>query len=241
MSQAYWFLGFAVLCLCLVLRIVLFCEIWVVFSLSFTLASGFVCFWPSVFCACVVCAVCAASATLSSWDCFCCDCLSCTCCGIAGWLVSLLCPPSQLLFVDLPWGLFCGIQSPWPLVAPYPYVLPRLGFFLWCLSRLGFEVLRSCFPDLPFFWGGALFPLPLLFYLGYYNIVRFCPGNSGFLDFLAVGFFLSTSSVSLVVESRLRLMFQFCPLFFGCAIVRTVFVSSFIWLQPSKLLCDALC
>ena len=71
--------------------------------------------------------------------------------------------PSLLpLFVALPWGLFCGILSPWPLVAPYPSVVPCLGFFLWRLFRLGFEVLRSWLWILPSF-GGALFPLSLLF------------------------------------------------------------------------------
>ena len=67
-----------------------------------------------------------------------------------------------LLVVQLPWGLFCGFLSPWPLVAHYPSVVPRLGFFLWRLFRLGFEVLRSWLWILPSF-GGALFPLSLLF------------------------------------------------------------------------------
>ena len=62
----------------------------------------------------------------------------------------------------LPWGLFCGILSLWPLVAPYPSVISRLGFFLWRLFRLGFEVLRSWLWIVPSF-GGALFPLSLLF------------------------------------------------------------------------------
>ena len=72
-------------------------------------------------------------------------------------------PSLRLLFVELPWILFCGILSPWSFVAPYP-VFPRLGFFLWRLFRLGFEVLQSCFRILPSLWwgggGGALFPLP---------------------------------------------------------------------------------
>ena len=37
-------------------------------------------------------------------------------------------PSLLLLFVELPWGLFCGILSPWTLIAPYPSVVPRLGF-----------------------------------------------------------------------------------------------------------------
>ena len=39
----------------------------VLFLFGFTLASGFVCFWPSVSCACLDCAVCAVSAAPSSW------------------------------------------------------------------------------------------------------------------------------------------------------------------------------
>ena len=132
MSQAYWFLGCAVLSLCLVLKIVLFCEIWVVFSLSFTLASGFVCFWPSVFCACVVCAVCAASATLSSWDCFCCDCLSCTCCGIAGWLVTVFCVPRRSSFLLISLGVYSAAFSHLGLLSH-----PILMFFLAWVSSFG--------------------------------------------------------------------------------------------------------
>ena len=75
-------------------------------------------------------------------------------------------PSLLLLFVELPWGLFCGILSLWPLVAPYPSVISRLGLFLWRLFRLGLELLRSWLWILPtfFFCGGwALFPLSLLF------------------------------------------------------------------------------
>ena len=97
-------------------------------------------------------------------------------------------PSLLLLFVGLPWVLFCGILSPWPLVAPYPYVFPRLSFFLWRLFRLGFEVLRSCFRILPsfFFWGGGglSFPCPCCFSLAI-TTFSFCPGNLGFLDFFA--------------------------------------------------------
>ena len=39
-------------------------------------------------------------------------------------------PSLLLLFVQLPWGLFCGFLSLWPFVAHYPSVVPRLGFFL---------------------------------------------------------------------------------------------------------------
>ena len=137
----------------LVLSIVLF--------FGFTLASGFVCFWPAVSDAYVGCAVCAVSAALSSWVSFCCDCLSCTCSGGAGCLVAVFCTLLLLLFVELSWGLFCGILSPWPLVAPYPSVISRLAFFLCRLFRLGFEVLRFWLWILPSFFffvvgGGSL-------------------------------------------------------------------------------------
>ena len=36
-------------------------------------------------------------------------------------------------------GVSAAVLSPWPLVAPYPSVVSRLGFFLWRLFRLGFE------------------------------------------------------------------------------------------------------
>ena len=141
------------------------------------------------------CAVCAVSAALSSWVSFCCGCLSCTCSGGAGCLVAVFCTLLLLLFVELPWGLCCGILSPWPLVAPYPSVISRLGFFLWRLFRLGFEVLRSWLWILPsfFFWGGGggglSFPCPCCFSLAFTTLL-FCPGNLGFLDFL-LGFLSS--------------------------------------------------
>ena len=152
-----------VLSLCLVLRIVLFCEVCVVFSLSFTLASGFVCFWPSVSCACVVCSVCAASAALSNWDCFCYDCLSCTCCGIAGWLVTVFCAPCCSSFLLSSLGVYSATFCPLGLLSH-----SILMFFLAWVSSFGVcrgLGLRCCGPVLRILpsGGGALFPLPLLF------------------------------------------------------------------------------
>ena len=148
------------------------------------------CFCPAVSGAYVGCSVCAASAALSSWVSFCCDCLSCTCSGGAGCLVAVFCTLLLLPFVELPWGLCCGILSPWPLVAPYPSVISRLGFFLWRLFRLGFEVLRSWLWILPSFFlggggggGGLSFPCPCCFSLAFTTLL-FCPGDSSFLDYL---------------------------------------------------------
>ena len=157
------------------------------------------CFWPAVSGAYVGCAVCAVSAALSSWVSFCCDCLSCTCSGGVGCLVAVFCTLLLLLFVELPWGLCCGILSPWPLVAPYPSVISRLGFFLWRLFRLGLEVLRSWLWILPSYFiylfiffcgGGGGLSLSLVLVLAWLLQLLFCPGNLGFLDFL-LGFLYS--------------------------------------------------
>ena len=128
------------------------------------------CFWPAVSGAYVGCAVCAVSAALRSWVSFCCECLSYTCSGGAGCLVAIFCTLLLLLWVELPWGFCCVVLSPWPLVAPYPSVVSRLGFFLWRLFRLGFE---GCGPDfgssLLFFGGGGglSFPCPCCFSLAF--------------------------------------------------------------------------
>ena len=108
------------------------------------------CFCPAVSGAYVGCAVCAVSSALSSWVSF----YGAVC------LVVVFCTLLLLLFVKFPWGLCCVILSPWSLVAPYPSAISRLGFFLWRLFRLGFEVLRSWLWILPsffflFFWGGG--------------------------------------------------------------------------------------
>ena len=107
-------------------------------------------------------------------------------------LVAVFCTLLLLLFVELPWGLCCGILSPWPLVAPYPSVISRLGFSLWRLFRLGFEVLRSWLWILPsfFFLGGGGSLSLVLVVLAWLLQLFCCPGNLGFLDFL-LGFLSS--------------------------------------------------
>ena len=154
------------------------------------------CFWPSVSCACVGCAVCAVSAALSSWVCFCCDCLSCTCYGIAGCLVSLLCPLccSYLLSAL---GVFSAAFCHLGLLS-HPILLLFLAWvssFGVC-SGLG---LRCCGLGygsslLFFFWGrgggGLSFPGPCCFSLAI-TTFSFCLGNLGFLDFFLLEF-LST-------------------------------------------------
>ena len=89
--------------------------------------------------------------------------------------------------VELSWGLCCGILSPWPLVAPSPSVVSRLGFFFWRLFRLG---LGGCGPvlDPPFFWEGLSFPCPRRFSLAVPTVC--CPGSLSFLSSL-LGFLSS--------------------------------------------------
>ena len=96
-----------------------------------------------------------------------------------------------LLWVELPWGLCCGVLSPWPLVAPSPSVVSRLGFFLWRLFRLGLE---GCGPvlDPPFFWEGLSFPCPCCFRLAVPTVLL-----SRFLEFLEL--FAGVSFLSLPV------------------------------------------
>ena len=134
------------------------------------------CFWPAVSGAYIGCAVCAVSAALSSWVSICCDCLSCTCSGGAGCLVAVFCTLLLLLLVELPWDLCCGILSPWPLVAPYPSVISHLGFFLWRLFGLEFEVLWSWLWILPsfFFLGGGGGCLSLVLVVLAWLLQRFC-------------------------------------------------------------------
>ena len=96
-----------------------------------------------------------------------------------GGLVTGLWPLLLLLCVGLLWGLCCAVMSPWPMVAPSPSVVSRLGFFLWRLFGLG---LVGCGPAwVPaFFWGGTLLPLSWLFSLG--GSYSGCPGSLSFLE-----------------------------------------------------------
>ena len=141
----------------------LFCHPLLRFSTSVG-ASGWVCFWPAASGAPISCEVCAVSAALRGSSSFYCVGLSFTCCCGTGCLVAVFWPLLLLLWVELPWGLCCGVLSPWSLVAPSPSVVSRLGFFLWRLFRLGLE---GCSPalDPPFFWEGLSFPCPRCFRL----------------------------------------------------------------------------
>ena len=205
----------------LVLSIVFFCEVCVVFFLVLPLlkdlcASGLRCLVPALTAQFVqslqpIVVVSASAVTV-------CPAPAMALLGV--WTQSFV-PSLLFLLVELPWGLFCGIQSPWPLVAPSPSVVPRLGFFLWRLFRLGFEVLRSCLWIFPSF-GGLCFPCPCCFSLAI-TTLSFCPGNLGFLDFFA-WVSLSTSSVLLVVQSGLRRMFQFCPVFLWLCVWQNCFL-----------------
>ena len=99
--------------------------------------------------------------------------------------------------------------------------------------------LRCCGPGYgsSLFWGGGGLSFPCPCFSLAITTFSFRPGNLGFLDFLLGFFFHSTSSVSLVVHSRLRLMFQSCPVSsLAVCLSGLFFVSSFFWLRPSKLL-----
>ena len=81
-----------------------------------------------------------------------------------GGLVTGLWPLLLLMCVGLLWGLCCAVMSTWPMVAPSPSVVSRLGFFLGRLFGLG---LVGCGPAwVPaFFWGELSFPCPGCFRL----------------------------------------------------------------------------
>ena len=147
-----------------------------------SLALGWVHFWPAVSTAPVHCEVCSLGCPswlvllflslfvlhlLLRWD----------------GLVTDLWPLLLLLWVGLLWGLCCAVLSPWPLVAPSPSVVSRLGFFLWHLFGLG---LVGCGPaGVPaFFWGGKSPSLvPVVFA---WRFLQFdCPGSLSFLELFA--------------------------------------------------------
>ena len=92
---------------------------------------------------------------------------------VVGWFGHSLWSLLLLLCVGLLWGLCYAVMSPWPMVAPSPSVVSRLGFFLWRLFELG---LVGCGPAwVPaFFWRGTLLPLSWLFSLGgsYSSVVQ---------------------------------------------------------------------
>ena len=131
--------------------------------------------------------------------------------------------------------LFVGISSAafyhFGLLS-HPILLLFLAwvYFFGVYSGLG---LRCCGP--PFFWVGSL-SLVLVVLAWLLQLFRFVQVTWVSWTF-CLGFFLSTSSVSLVVQSGLRLMFQFCPVSsLAVLLSRLIFVSSFFWLRPSKLL-----
>ena len=117
-------------------------------------------------------------------------CLSYTCSGGTG-LVAVFWPLLLLLWVELPWGVCCGILSPWPLVVPYPSVVSNLG------SSFGvcfFGRLRFCLGSFLFFWGGGGSPSLVLVVFAWLFQLFCCPGSLSFLNSL-LGFFPLASSV----------------------------------------------
>ena len=118
-------------------------------------------------------------------------CLSYTCSGGTG-LVAVFWPLLLLLWVELPWGLCCGILSLWPLVIPYPSVVSNLGFFLWCLFLWKAAVLSWILPF--FLGGGGGSPSLVLVVFAWLFQLFCCPGSLSFLNSL-LGFFPLASSV----------------------------------------------
>ena len=95
-------------------------------------------------------------------------------------------PPLLLLCVALSWGLWCSILSPWPIVAPSPSVVSRLGFFLWRLFRLGLEGCGPVMvPPFFFFFGGGGSPSLVLVVFAWRFQLFCCPSSLSFLELFA--------------------------------------------------------
>ena len=146
----------------------------------FTLAYGWVCFWPAVSGAYVGCAVCTVSAALSSWVSFCSDCPapalavqvvysqsfvpSCCSCGLnsLGVSAAAFCPLGLLshsfLLLFLTWVSSFGIVQAWVSGAVVLFLVP------------------------PFFCERLSFPCPCCFSLTFTTLL-FSPGDLGSLDF----------------------------------------------------------
>ena len=147
-----------------------------------SLALGWVRFWPAVSTAPFRCEVCSLGCPsglvllfmslfvlhlLLRWD----------------GLVTGLWPLLLLLCVGLLWGLCCTVLSPWPIVAPSPSVVSRLGFFLWRLFGLG---LVGCGPAwVPAFFLGGNSPSLVLVVFAWRFLQFDCPGSLSFLELFA--------------------------------------------------------
>ena len=143
----------------------LFCHPLLRFSASVG-ASGWVCFWPAVSGAHVSCEVCAVSAALCGWASFCCVGLSFTCsCGTG--LVSVFWPLLLLLWIELPWGLCCGVV-PLASCRTLSFCCFSPGFLPLVFVQAWVGRLRSCLGSF-LLLGGALLPLSSLFLLACSN------------------------------------------------------------------------
>ena len=171
---------------------------------------------------------------------FCCDCLSCTCSGGAGCLVTVFC---TLFAAPVCWASLGSLLR-------HSVTLASCRTLSFCYFSPGFFPLAFI---QAWVWGGAVLVMdpPFLFFGGggggslslvlvvlawllqLFHFVQviwvswtFCWGLFS-LDFQC----FAGSSVWVAIYVSV-----FSCLLFGCALFRTVFVSSFFWLRPSKLL-----
>ena len=183
-----------------------FCHPHLRFSASVG-ASGWVCFWPAVSGAHVSCEVCAVSAALRGWSSFCCVGLSFTCSCGTGCLVAVFWPFLLLLWVELSWGLCCGLLSPWPLVAPSPSVVSRLGSSFGVCSGLGWKAAVLSW-ILPSFGRGS--PSLVLVVFAWLFRLFCCSGSLSFLNSL-LGFLSSCFPCLLIARYGWWLVLGYPP------------------------------
>ena len=100
-----------------------------------------------------------------------------------GGLVTGLWPLLLLLCVGLLWGLCCTVMSPWPMVAPSPSVVSRLGFLPLAFVRTWVGRLWSCLGSCLLL--GENSPSLVLVVFAWWLLQFGCPGSLSFLELFA--------------------------------------------------------
>ena len=119
------------------LAVLSLCGVLCYIQCLFSLALGWLCFWPALSAALVSCGVGAVAAALRGSSSFSFLCLSFTCSGEPGcWSQSF--GPFCCSCLGCSWGLWCSILSPWPLVTSF-LLLFRLGFLPLVFVQAGWE------------------------------------------------------------------------------------------------------